>query len=78
MKLLPELICSLKSIENWSSESIKNACAIFAEMKQVKISVISQLLRAKVIGTFASPPLYEVLEILSQQEVIERLEAPLQ
>lgn len=61
----------------WSVDEIKAQCKKFCEEDdEVEISILMPILRYSIIGTFKlSPPLYEFMEILGLEIVVERLSA---
>lgn len=69
------LIQNLREIEVWNFINIQNTCEEFAQKNNLKPSVVMQYLRACVLGTFSSPGIYEVLEVLGKEEVIARFQA---
>ncbi|MFI4984273.1 MAG: glutamate--tRNA ligase [Rickettsiales bacterium] len=72
--LLPDLKNCLLGISNWTKDSIHAACDELATAKGIKPSVFMQLLRAAVVGTFSSPAIYDVLEVLGKDETLLRME----
>lgn len=72
-----ELISSLKniimSIQDWNLNDIKSAFKEFAASNQMKESLVMQCLRAFIIGTFTSPGIYEMMEIIGKEDCINRI-----
>lgn len=73
--ILQNIENKLNTIEenNWNIENIKNICENIAVQYTVKSTLIMQILRANVLGTLSSPPIYEVLYILGKNEVLQRI-----
>ena len=71
-EVLEKLVIVIEKIENWDSETLKNECQGLAKRLKIKPPIIMKILRAAVLGTFNSPPIYQTLEILSQKEVVNR------
>jgi glutamyl-tRNA synthetase len=72
-QLLKNLLCIFEEEQNWDAETLKQLCSNFAKELNIKTSIIMKALRAGVLGTFKSPPIYETLEILTKKEVISRI-----
>jgi glutamyl-tRNA synthetase len=72
-KLLAELYKLLQSWEDWTAEALNIICTKFAEKHGLKPAVIMKLLRATVLGTFKSPPIYSSMCIISKDEVLKRI-----
>lgn len=72
-EFLIKLVPLLKNIDLWTKENLEAKCGEFAINEGVKPTYIMQVLRAGVIGTFAAPGVYEVIEILGKEEVLNRL-----
>ena len=72
---LGEASAALESLESWTTEAIEEALRGLAERRELKPKQAFQPIRAAVTGTLVSPPLFESLEILGQQETIARLRA---
>jgi glutamyl-tRNA synthetase len=71
--LIMELKAVIASIDIWSIESIKAAFKDFCEKNNIKDSLVMQSLRASIIGTFASPGIYDMMEILGKNNCIKRI-----
>jgi len=68
----------LNAIENnniWCAESIKQSCMELSITLNLKNSIVMKTLRAAVLGTFNSPPIFETLEIFSKREVVNRIKS---
>ncbi|WCL52961.1 glutamate--tRNA ligase [Gimibacter soli] len=72
--LLAELSTSLKTVENWSHDQIKEAVSVFAVAKELKLGKVMQPVRAAVTGGLPSGDLVDTLEILGREETLARLE----
>lgn len=75
IELLAKLIPHLESCEEsaWSKDKLHDIGAEFAAKEEIKPGLVMQNLRAGVVGTFAAPGVYEVMEILGKKEVLKRL-----
>jgi glutamyl-tRNA synthetase len=72
-EILPELINLLKAQENWDMTNLQNICEKFAQSKNLKPSLIMQMLRATVLGTFNAPSIFEIIEILGKDDTLKRI-----
>ena len=72
---LPKLKELLSNHDDWTKDSLKSKCNDFAEGEGIKMSYIMQSLRAGVIGTFNSPGVFDMLEILGKDDVLKRMES---
>jgi glutamyl-tRNA synthetase len=63
----------LEAVGEWTTASIEAALRAIAEERELKPKQAFQPLRAAVMGTLVSPPLFESLEILGQEETVARL-----
>ena len=63
----------LKKCEEWNAENIKIKCENFANETGIKPVMIMKSLRAAVLRTFKSPPIYETIEIIPKEEVFNRI-----
>jgi glutamyl-tRNA synthetase len=60
---------------DWSSLSLEAAARAFADAEGLKLGQVAQPLRAALTGKAASPPLFEIMEVLGREESIIRLRA---
>lgn len=72
--LIKKLKSLLTEIDTWQSESIKLKFHDFALRNNMKDSIIMQCLRAAIIGTFASPGIYDMMEILGKYDCVKRID----
>jgi glutamyl-tRNA synthetase len=63
----------LEAVGEWTTAAIEAALRGIAEERELKPKQAFQPLRAAVMGTLVSPPLFESLEILGQEETVARL-----
>lgn len=70
---VPKLSEFLLSIPFEGKDSLKNALKEFAKNCGLKFPQIMQLLRAAVLGTFASPGIIDMMLILGKEEVLKRI-----
>jgi glutamyl-tRNA synthetase len=73
LALLQELYEILSTFEEWTAENFKIKFNDFANNRGIKPQAIMKLLRAALLGTFKSPPIYETIEILQKHETLSRI-----
>ncbi|CCQ73969.1 glutamate--tRNA ligase [Magnetospira sp. QH-2] len=59
---------------HWTRDALENLTRETAEELDLKLGKVAQPLRAALTGTNVSPPIFEVMEILGQEEVLARLQ----
>ncbi len=62
--------------EDWNAEALERAVRAYAGARQdqgLKLGAIAQPLRAVLTGSAASPPIFEVMEVLGRDETLTRL-----
>ncbi len=68
----------LKEARDFNQKELESIFAIFIEEKQIKLGSIAQPLRVALTGKSASPGLFEIMEILGKEKVLERIDKALQ
>jgi len=63
----------LENLDSWTEEDIKTSCNNYALEQGKKPANAMMALRAGVLGTFAAPGMYEVMDVLGKSEVMSRL-----
>ena len=58
---------------DWTGKALEAAARAFADAEGLKLGQIAQPLRAALTGRAASPPLFEMMEVLGRQESLARL-----
>ncbi len=74
LPLLSEIYDRLMGIDDFSRKGLEETFARFLEEKQIKLGSIAQPLRVALTGKSASPGLFEVMEILGKEKVLDRIE----
>ena len=64
----------VKAVEPATSVALSTALKEFAANKGIKLVAIAQPLRIALIGTSAGPGVFELMELVGTQTVVERLE----
>lgn len=72
-ELLEEFSKVLHKHQDWTKDSLQKLGEEFMASKGQKPSLLMMALRAGVLGTFNAPGVYEVMEVLGKDEVLERL-----
>ena len=65
---------ALAAAADWTATALETLARTLAEQGGQKLGQVAQPLRAAVVGSTVSPPLFEVLEILGRDEVLARLD----
>jgi glutamyl-tRNA synthetase len=68
------LIPELESHADWTAAALEAWARAAAEARGQKLGQVAQPLRAAVVGSTASPPLFEAMEILGKAECLGRLQ----
>jgi glutamyl-tRNA synthetase len=71
-QLLGELAANLRDVA-WNAPALEAAVRGFAETRGLKLGAAAQPLRAALTGSSASPPIFEVMEVLGRDETSARL-----
>jgi len=71
--LLPELADRLAELTAFDHQSTEEAFRSFAEERDVKAGIVINGARTAVSGTSVGPSLFEMLEVLGQDRVVDRL-----
>ncbi len=64
----------LAQLEDWSQGGIEAAAREIAEAADAKLGAVAQPLRAALTGSNVSPGIFEVMEVLGQDETLGRLD----
>ncbi len=57
----------------WSAAALEETLRRFAETRGAKLGTVAQPLRAALAGSTASPPIFEVMNVLGREETLGRL-----
>ena len=71
-EMLRDLATQLDGIA-WDATALEAAVRAYAEPRGLKLGAAAQPLRAALTGSTASPPIFEVMEVLGRDESIARL-----
>jgi glutamyl-tRNA synthetase len=73
---LSDLTAVLRHHTHWTAKALEGRVREFAEAarpRSLKLGEIAQPLRAALTGSNASPPIFEVMEVLGREETLARL-----
>jgi glutamyl-tRNA synthetase len=73
---LADLKNLLGGFADWNAEALEDAVRAYAEARSdqgLKLGTVAQPLRAALTGSAASPPIFEVMEVLGRDESLARL-----
>ncbi|MFQ3574376.1 MAG: glutamate--tRNA ligase [Thermodesulfovibrionales bacterium] len=76
-ELLKSIIELIKTIEPFTHENIGMIIKAFADKGSIKLKDIAQPIRVALTGSTASPGLFEIMELLGKEKVINRLTSAL-
>lgn len=72
-ELLEELLSVLKAVEVFTRDGLERVFSVFIETRRIKLGVVAQPLRVALTGTTVSPGIFEVMEVMGQEQVAKRL-----
>ena len=73
MELFEDLNHKLEAMPEFNQESIEKLFIDFLAEKEIKLRKLAQPLRVALTGKTASPGIFEVMEVLGREKVIERI-----
>ena len=74
-QLIGGLLKPFNELTNWNKTEIEETLKNFVTCRDIKFGLVAQPLRAALTGTTSSPDIFEVIEILGKEEVVQRIEA---
>ena len=74
-QLIRGLLKPFNELTNWNKTKIEETLMNFATDCDIKFGSVALPLRAALTGTTSSPDIFEVIEILGKEEVVQRIEA---
>ena len=74
-QLIRGLLEPFNELKNWNKTKIEETLMNFATDCDIKFGSVALPLRAALTGTTSSPDIFEVIEILGKEEVVQRIEA---
>ena len=73
LELFEDLNDGLAAIPEFSLENLEKLFVDFLEKKEIKLRKLAQPLRVALTGKTASPGIFEVMEVLGREKVVERI-----
>jgi len=73
LQALAEFTPLLGELGEWTHTDIETAARDYAESKEQKLGKLAQPLRAALTGSTVSPGIFDVMEVLGQEETMSRL-----
>ena len=73
VELFEDLNNRLAAMPEFNQESIEKLFIDFLEQKEIKLRKLAQPLRVALTGKTASPGIFEVMEVLGREKVVERI-----
>ena len=73
--LLTELVAKLKDIESLTHDNIEKVFNEIVNAKGLKLGKLAQPVRVALTGGTVSPGIYDVIEVMGRDKVIQRIDA---
>jgi glutamyl-tRNA synthetase len=73
VEMLEDLLLDLKGAPNFDHNELENIFSAFLQRHQVKLGTIAQPVRVALTGKTVSPGIFEIMEVMGQDMVIQRL-----
>jgi len=73
LDILEDLLLDLKGATSFDQKELVNIFSILLERHQIKLGIIAQPLRVALTGKTVSPGIFEIMEVMGQEMVIQRL-----
>jgi glutamyl-tRNA synthetase len=70
---MQELVSVVREITSLSKETVKAALKVYTKQQGIKLGAIGQPLRVALTGNLSSPGIFDLIAMLGQGEVIDRL-----
>lgn len=70
---LHQAISTLETVDDWQAETLETSCRQLQQKLELKPRPAFMTLRVALTGATATPPLFDVMEILGRQETVNRL-----
>lgn len=73
LEILENLLLDLKGATSFDQKNLENILSAFLERHQIKLVKVAQPLRVALTGKTVSPGIFEIMDVLGQEMVINRL-----
>jgi glutamyl-tRNA synthetase len=70
---LEDLLSDLKETTDFDQKELEKTFSSFLERHQIKLGTVAQPLRVALTGRAVSPGIFEIMEVMGQETVINRL-----
>jgi glutamyl-tRNA synthetase len=77
-KVLTEIRGSLDAVAEWNKEAIESVLRGLVERTGWKVGELFMLVRVSVTGRTATPPLFEMMELIDSKVILERIDKAIQ
>ena len=74
LELMRDILGRLQETDDFTRQGLENVFLSFLEEKEIKLGKIAQPLRVALTGKSASPGLFEVMEVLGKENVVDRIQ----
>ncbi len=72
-RMLAQLLDRLKHSRSWTAQALEAEVREFAEATGLKLGKVAQPLRAALTGSTVSPPVFDVMAVLGEEESVARI-----
>lgn len=72
-RMLADLLVRLKIAKSWDAAALEAQVREFAESSGLKLGKVAQPLRAALTGSTVSPPVFDVMAVLGEEESLARI-----
>jgi glutamyl-tRNA synthetase len=72
-RMLADLVARLRKAKVWDAATLEAEVRDFAEAAGLKLGKVAQPLRAALTGSTVSPPVFDVMAVLGEEESLARL-----
>ena len=73
LDILEDLLLDLKGATNFDQKELENIFSNLLQRHQIKLGRIAQPLRVALTGTSVSPGIFEIMDVMGQEMVVQRL-----
>jgi len=73
LDILEDLLLDIKGATSFDQKELEKIFASFLERHQIKLGKVAQPLRVALTGKTVSPGIFEIMEVMGQEMVIQRL-----
>lgn len=74
-EFLPEIACGIERLQSFDTHSIEEVFREYCEEKGIKAGIVINAARTAVSGTSVGPGLFEMLEVIGKDKVVNRLKS---